>query len=268
MKNSNPITIAIPGEKRNQKCVKEFLLSQWLISESDLNLDLFAMKWSRARIITLRLSDALPLLLEGKIAWVINGNDMITDSFLSKNYRLRSSDKSRAGYDLYTPYTWCYSTPPTPIPSRGISKPFSIDTFLPTQLKMLTREKDNYRSLESLSRRGDILTNYPYLVRMLLARMFGWWKVWKIQKVEWKIEAQLAMGLWVSAVDIVDTWETAKRNNLVVGQTLFESVPVWIFPDIQLAENVSLRWVVSTLIDASTNAYYDTSFLRKEFPGG
>jgi len=244
----------------------------WFMNENDMNLDIFVLKWIQAKIVSLRAADAVNLLLRGTIQWVINGDDILTETFLAQGKRLRREDGEIIWFDTYVPSATDPYLPQgesVKDMNQWISRLFLMDTISPMRLKVLTRTTKNpSQDLESIARRGDILTSYPYLVRMLLAQKFSWSKVGRIQKTEGKIEAQLALGIWASGIDIVDTGASAKKNNLAIGETIFESVPVWIFSDRALTENKRLRTVTDILVAASNNAYYNSSDYRERFPRG
>lgn len=271
MKTTHQITIAIPGETRNGQNVRSSLMEMWLMYENDMNLDIFNLKWIPARIISLRASDAIKFLLGGTIHGIINGDDILTDFFLSQGKRPRREEGEIVWFDtFYSSSNSLYTSQEVMRKDerQNISRSFLLDTISPVRLKVLTRSRDESIDLESIAQRGNILTSYPYLVRMLLANKFSGSNVWKIQKTEGKIEAQLAIGIGTSGVDIVDTGKSARKNNLIIGETLFKSVPVWVFRDRDIAENTSLRNVVNILIDATNTAYYNSPTYRKRYPRG
>jgi ATP phosphoribosyltransferase len=146
----------------------------------------------------------------------------------------------------------------------------TFDTLPVSRLRLLVPENESTKlsDIWQIARRGNMLTSYPYLVRAILSRAYGWGKVGSIQKIEGKVEALLASWYGRSAVDIVDTGDTAQKNNLTIWPTLFESYPVLLSSDEAMSENARVRSIVDALTMISNTLYENSPEYRKKYPWG
>ncbi len=264
MNSTTPITIAIPGEKRNEKQVKQFLLAQWLMSESDISQDIFPITWTNSRFVTLRVQKAIRSLESGIIDGVINGEDLIAERMIERCRSLIKEGSRITWYD----YNDSFWSARWIAPDKRIVSSFVLDDEKPTKLNLLYRPEDGGKTLEEFSRDGDILTSYPRLTEMILAERFWVWNIGKMIATDGKIEAQLKLGMWKSAIDIVDTGNSARKNNLLIGETVFESFPIGIFLEKNIQENPAVKSLVDRLTEASNNAYYNSFNYRQQYPRG
>lgn len=281
MKTSQPTLIAFPGEKRNAQIMKNLLKQNWFISEYEQGQEVFDIKKLNTRCISMRTPDAIRYLLQWKVSGVIGGMDAMTDTLLQSRMKLRRD--SELSLDFASSIIWY-----DPLPSQkslllgveeGVKETerswleiaWVFDTTLASTLRLLVRNKDeaNLANIEILSRKWEILTSYPYLVRAILARATGSGKnVGSIQTVEWKTEALLASGFWRSAVDIVVSGETARLNNLTLGPTLFESYPAFIVREDMRDRDPKVRWIATALNELSNSLYYNSPEYRAKYPRG
>lgn len=263
MKTTTPTTIAIPGEKRNGKIVKDFLLQNWLIQENDMNLEIINSTKLWARLIQMRASDALSgiqtyywkeRIVDLTIAWIdqmreemswtenFDSDSLIWFSYIEMNADSNPIEESAEEYSI----------------------PFVLDSENPTNIQVLVREEDrgNYTDIQSLRNLSwTIITPYPKLVRKIL----GTYSV-NIKMVSGKTEAIVGAGFGTVWIDVVDTWETAKKNGLIPTKVLFESYPAGIVSGSQLEQDKRLQNVVRILTDVSNNAYYTSSKYRNRYP--
>ncbi len=237
----------------------------WLLGENDLEQDAFKLGWLNATFIAMRARDAVRNLLGGKISWIMNGEDILTELLLSQGKRLRRESWEVTGFDTY--YLSKISKEWEKDPSQGISKIVTFDDDKPQTLRLLTKNGDT-TDLEQISKRWDILTSYPYLLRSILSKKFGGGTVGRITELEGKIEVQLANGFGRSAVDIVDTWASAKKNWLSVGPIIYSSLPIWIFREKDMKTDKVIWAVADILTDASNNLYYNSLEYRLRYPRG
>ncbi len=253
------ITIALPGECRLWPDVKSALVSMGLIASNDINLDMMPLKWSNnVRFLSLRWDEAIRYFLWWKIAGVISGDDALTEKLLANGKRIYRDGDNALGYDTYVADEdnpdYSEECPIKVLDVRQrINRLFSLDALTPSSMWVLTR-KDEERELMQISRKGEILTSYPYLVRSLLSQKFRWYNVWSIAYVSWKVEALLAAGFWRSAIDIVDTGSSAKKNWLKVWETLFQSFPIGLFFEKDLQDGSIIKKTSNTLIEANSEA--------------
>ena len=274
--------VAFPGEKRNTKIMKQLLSSAWLIWPSECEKDVFDIPKLWVRMVSIRGSDAVRMILARQLPALINGLDIVTENLLASRMRVRKDSLSWSmtegiiGFDPILPRS-IQDIFPTDIlasdnssnkPSLSVSWVF--DSLDPVRLKLLVRSgmEGKLEDIATMSRRWDILTSYPYLVRMLLSRQFWGGNVGTIRQVEGKVESLLASGFWQSAVDIVDTGNTARKNGLSIWPEIFESYPTCIVRDDAIADNRRLRDFSRAMIDLSNSQYYGSSRYRARYPRG
>ncbi len=281
MKNIQPTLIAFPGEKRNATMMKQLFSGTGLIWDFEMEQEVFDIKKLGARCVSMRTPDAVRYLLQWKIAWVIWGIDALTDGLLGSRMKLRrekslASDfaSSIIGYDMLPPRESML------IDDANIQKgnmktwieiAWVFDTAGASTLRLLVRNEDenNLANIENISRRWDILTSYPYLVRTLLAQSTGSGNnVWSIRQVDGKTEALLASWFGKSAVDIVVSGETAKMNNLTIWPTLFESYPAFVVREDMQDANKWVKRIARAMNELSNALYYDSWDYKKRYPRG
>ncbi len=274
--------IAFPGEKRNAKMMKQLLSNAWLIWPAESEKDVFDVPKLWVRMVSTRGSDAVRMILARQFPALINGLDIVTENLLASRMRLREDALSWSiaewiiGFDSILPRS-IQGVFPTDLPASenssnkpSLSISWVFDSLDPVRLKLLVRSgmEGKLEDMDTLSRRWDILTSYPYLVRMLLSRQFWGGNVGTIKLVEGKVESLLASGFWQSAIDIVDTGDTARRNGLVVWSEIFESYPTCIVRDDALASSRRVRDFAWTMIELSNSQYYDSPRYRERYPRG
>lgn len=265
MKSTNPITIAIPGEKRNGKIVKNFLLRNGIIKENDMNQEVIFAPIIQARFIQMRANDALSGIQtyywkERTVDLVIAGMDQM---------REKISWRELFDSGLLTWFSYVQlDADSTPIEETAeeYSIPFVLDSEKSTSIQLLVREEDkeqytNIQSLRDFS--WSIVSPYPTLARKVID---SYWLI--INNVSWKTEALVRAGFGTVWIDVVDTWETARKNGLIPTATLFESYTAGIISASQLEQDKRLQDIVRILTNASNNDYYSSSKYRNRYPRG
>ena len=274
--------IAFPGEKRNAKMMKQLLSNAGLIWLFESEKDVFDVPKLGVRMVSTRGSDAVRMILARQFPALINGLDIVTENLLASRMKVRKDglswsmeewiigfDRILASWGIGTFLSDDSESDTTPDKS-SLTVSWVFDALDPVRLKLLVRSgsANKLDNLSILCRRWDILTSYPYLVRMLLSRKFWGGNVGTIKLVEGKVESLLATGFWQSAVDIVDTGETARRNGLVIWSELFESYPTCIVRDDAMATSRRVRDFAWAMIELSNSRYYDSLRYRERFPRG
>lgn len=179
MNSTTPITIAIPGEKRNWQQVKQFLLEQKLIQKDDMNLEVISASRIGVRFVQMRANNALNFLennqrssrtirpLDGAICWIDQMIESLRyDTIMDEDTLVWfSQDEYEDGRD-------------DPIETGNKIKvydmPFVLDSESSTKIQAFVRQDqlERFPTIESLWMRKKrwkwIATPYPNLAETLL----------------------------------------------------------------------------------------------------
>lgn len=265
MNSTTPITIAIPGEKRNGKVVKQFLLKNRIIKENDMNQEVINSIALWARLIQIRAIDALSGIQT--CSWKERTIDLVISGMDQMREEVSWREIFEAGSLTWFSYMWVNGDwNPIDKSAEEYSIPFVLDGEKSTSIQLLVREEDseeytNIQFLRNLS--WSIISPYPVLARKIIDSYLP-----TIKKVSWKTEALVRAGFGTVWIDVVDTWETARKNGLVPTKILFESYPAGIVSASKLEQDKRLQDIVRILTDVSNNTYYSSSRYRIWYPRG
>lgn len=265
MKTTQPTTIAIPGERRNGKIVKDFFLQNWFIQENDMNLEVINSAKLWARLIQIRASDALSGIQ--RYYWKERTIDLVITGMDQMREEMSWIENFDSGSLIWFSYMGTNAdSNPLEETAEEYSISFVFDSERSTNIQLLVREEDrerftNLQSLKNLS--WSIISPYPVLARKIIDNYLT-----TIKRISWKTEALVRAGFGAVWIDVVDTWETARKNGLVPTEILFESYPAGIVSASQFEQDKRLQDIVRIFTDTSNNAYYSSSKYRNRYPRG